>query len=56
MVLLTPRLSIVVLGRTGDSAASAVTLYSMNGSSATFFTFWGILLYPATDAATVSTI
>jgi ACS family pantothenate transporter-like MFS transporter len=26
----------------------------MNGSSSVFFAFWGIVFYPATDAATVS--
>lgn len=39
-----------ILLRTGDDAARAVTLYSMNGASSVLFAFWGIILYPATDA------
>ncbi|SPO03707.1 related to transmembrane transporter Liz1p [Cephalotrichum gorgonifer] len=41
-----------VLARDGDDAARAVTLYSMNGASSVLFSFWGITLYPTTDAAT----
>ncbi|KAH8670123.1 major facilitator superfamily domain-containing protein [Tricladium varicosporioides] len=40
----------IVLGRFDDSAARAVTLYSMNGSSSVFFAFWGVCFYPAVDA------
>ncbi|KAB5533651.1 major facilitator superfamily domain-containing protein [Coniochaeta sp. 2T2.1] len=43
-----------VLNRERDDAARAVTLYSMNGASSVLFAFWGIVLYPATDAAKVS--
>ncbi|QKX62387.1 uncharacterized protein TRUGW13939_09546 [Talaromyces rugulosus] len=41
-----------VLARDGDDAARAITLYSMNGASSVLYAFWGIALYPATDAAT----
>ncbi|CAH0027596.1 unnamed protein product [Clonostachys rhizophaga] len=41
-----------ILARDGDDAARAVILYAMNGSSSVLFSFWGIALYPATDAAT----
>ena len=41
-----------VLMRDGDDAARAVILYSMNGASSVLFSFWGIILYPATDAKT----
>ncbi|KAK2784974.1 hypothetical protein FQN53_008025 [Emmonsiellopsis sp. PD_33] len=41
-----------ILSRDGDDAARAVTLYAMNGASSVLFSFWGIILYPATDAAT----
>ncbi|KAI5458355.1 major facilitator superfamily domain-containing protein [Mariannaea sp. PMI_226] len=41
-----------VLVRDGDDAARAVTLYAMNGASSVLFSFWGIVLYPTTDAAT----
>jgi ACS family pantothenate transporter-like MFS transporter len=41
-----------VLMRDGDDAARAVILYSMNGASSVLFSFWGIILYPATDAST----
>lgn len=43
-----------ILARTGDDAARAVILYCMNGSSSVFFAWWGLVFYPATDAATVS--
>jgi hypothetical protein len=60
-----------ILVRSGDDAARAVILYSMNGgypstniiasfkliimsgASSTLYAFWGIALYPTTDAATV---
>ncbi|PGG99023.1 hypothetical protein AJ79_08722 [Helicocarpus griseus UAMH5409] len=45
-----------ILSRDGDDAARAVVLYAMNGASSVLFSFWGIVLYPATDAATVSTM
>ncbi|KAL1960884.1 hypothetical protein VTO42DRAFT_5867 [Malbranchea cinnamomea] len=41
-----------ILARNGDDAARAVILYSMNGASSVLFSFWGIVLYPTTDAAT----
>uniref|UniRef100_A0A8H7K3H8 Major facilitator superfamily (MFS) profile domain-containing protein n=1 Tax=Bionectria ochroleuca TaxID=29856 RepID=A0A8H7K3H8_BIOOC len=41
-----------ILARDGDDAARAVILYAMNGSSSVLFSFWGIALYPATDAGT----
>ncbi|KDQ16847.1 hypothetical protein BOTBODRAFT_30746 [Botryobasidium botryosum FD-172 SS1] len=34
----------------GDDAKRAIVLFSMNMWSAVLFSFWGILLYPATDA------
>jgi len=40
-----------ILLKTGDDAARAVTLYAMNGMSSVLFAWWGIVLYPATDAA-----
>lgn len=46
----------ILLSRGGDEVARSITLYSMNGSSSVFFTFWGILLYPATDAKTVRSV
>ncbi|RDW88145.1 hypothetical protein BP6252_00177 [Coleophoma cylindrospora] len=42
----------IVLARDGDNLARSIVLYSMNGASATASTFWGVELYPATDAAT----
>lgn len=39
-----------ILIRSGDDAARAVTLYAMNGASSVLFAFWGIILFPATDA------
>ncbi|KAK4084088.1 hypothetical protein PCL_04999 [Purpureocillium lilacinum] len=41
-----------VLSRDGDDAARAITLYAMNGASSVLYAFWGIALYPATDAGT----
>jgi ACS family pantothenate transporter-like MFS transporter len=41
-----------VLMRDGDDAARAIILYSMNGASSVLFAFWGVILYPATDAST----
>lgn len=41
-----------VLMRDGDDAARAIILYSMNGASSVLFAFWGVVLYPASDAAT----
>ncbi|RJE23922.1 Major Facilitator Superfamily [Aspergillus sclerotialis] len=41
-----------ILARNGDDAARAITLYSMNGASSVLFAFWGVVLYPATDAST----
>ncbi|TVY27122.1 Pantothenate transporter [Lachnellula hyalina] len=39
-----------ILVRENDDASRAVILYSMNGASSVLFSFWGIVLYPATDA------
>ena len=41
-----------ILLKGGDDAARAITLYAMNGASSVLFAFWGIVLYPATDAPT----
>ncbi|GAM41945.1 hypothetical protein TCE0_042f15475 [Talaromyces pinophilus] len=41
-----------ILSYDGDDAARAIILYSMNGASSVLFAFWGIVLYPTTDAAT----
>ncbi|XPS73329.1 hypothetical protein M3J09_005479 [Ascochyta lentis] len=35
--------------RTGDDAARAVVLYAMNMAGQILYTFWGIVMYPATD-------
>ncbi|KAI1343362.1 pantothenate transporter liz1 [Xylariaceae sp. FL0016] len=40
----------VILQRDGDDAVRAVILYSMNAASTCLYTFWGIVLYPASDA------
>jgi len=39
-----------ILQRSGDDAARSVILYSMAGGGLLLYTFWGIILYPATDA------
>jgi ACS family pantothenate transporter-like MFS transporter len=39
-----------ILRRDGDDAVRAVVLYTMNLGSQVLYTFWGIVLYPATDA------
>ncbi|KAK3175460.1 hypothetical protein K4F52_010248 [Lecanicillium sp. MT-2017a] len=41
-----------VLSRDGDDAARAFILYSMNGASSVLYAFWGVALYPVSDAAT----
>lgn len=35
--------------RAGDDAARSVVLYSMNMAGQILYTFWGIVMYPATD-------
>jgi ACS family pantothenate transporter-like MFS transporter len=40
----------VICQRTGDDATRSVILYMMSLSQAVLYTFWGIALYPATDA------
>lgn len=40
----------IICQRGGDDAARAVILYSMNAASTCLYTFWGIALYPASDA------
>jgi ACS family pantothenate transporter-like MFS transporter len=35
--------------RTGDDAARSVTLYTMNLGGQILYTWWGIVMYPATD-------
>lgn len=39
----------VILRRDGDDVVRAVVLYIMNLGSQVLYTFWGIVLYPATD-------
>ncbi|KAH8724782.1 major facilitator superfamily domain-containing protein [Phaeosphaeriaceae sp. PMI808] len=40
----------VICQRTGDDAARSVILYVMSMVQSILYTFWGIALYPATDA------
>lgn len=40
----------IVLQRSGDDAARSVILYGMNAFQTCLYTFWGIALYPASDA------
>lgn len=40
----------IVLQRSGDDAVRSVTLYGMNAFQTCLYTFWGIALYPASDA------
>jgi ACS family pantothenate transporter-like MFS transporter len=40
----------VICQRTGDDAARSVILYIMSLVQSLLYTFWGIALYPATDA------
>lgn len=40
----------VILQRGGDDALRSVTLASMNAASQILYTWWGIVLYPASDA------
>ncbi|RYP28255.1 hypothetical protein DL767_007305 [Monosporascus sp. MG133] len=40
----------IICQRGGDDAARAVILYAMNAASTCLYTFWGIALYPASDA------
>ncbi|KAJ1324576.1 MFS transporter ACS family pantothenate transporter [Microdochium nivale] len=40
----------IICQRGGDDAARAVILYAMNAASTCLYTFWGIVLYPASDA------
>jgi ACS family pantothenate transporter-like MFS transporter len=40
----------VICQRTGDDAARSVTLYIMSMVQSILYTFWGIALYPSTDA------
>lgn len=40
----------VILRRDGDDVSRAVVLYTMNLGSQILYTFWGIVLYPASDA------
>jgi ACS family pantothenate transporter-like MFS transporter len=40
----------VICQRTGDDAARSVILYIMSMVQSILYTFWGIILYPATDA------
>ena len=40
----------VICQRTGDDAARSVILYIMSMVQSILYTFWGITLYPATDA------
>jgi ACS family pantothenate transporter-like MFS transporter len=38
-----------ILQRTGDDAVRSVILYTMNLGGQLLYTFWGIVMYPATD-------
>ncbi|KAL2273928.1 hypothetical protein FJTKL_04006 [Diaporthe vaccinii] len=40
----------IITQRGGDDAARSVMLYAMNACSTCLYTFWGIALYPASDA------
>jgi len=40
----------IIARRGGDDAARALTLYTMNTGGQLLYTWWGIVLYPATDA------
>jgi ACS family pantothenate transporter-like MFS transporter len=40
----------VICQRTGDDAQRSVVLYAMSLVQAVLYTFWGVALYPATDA------
>jgi ACS family pantothenate transporter-like MFS transporter len=40
----------VICQRTGDDAARSIILYMMSMVQSILYTFWGITLYPATDA------
>lgn len=40
----------VILQRGGDDASRSVVLYAMSMVQSILYTFWGIALYPATDA------
>jgi ACS family pantothenate transporter-like MFS transporter len=40
----------VICQRTGDDAARSIILYIMSMVQSILYTFWGIALYPATDA------
>lgn len=40
----------IVLQRSGDDAVRSVILYGMNAFQTCLYTFWGIALYPASDA------
>jgi ACS family pantothenate transporter-like MFS transporter len=40
----------IICQRGGDDAVRSVILYAMNAASTCLYTFWGIILYPASDA------
>ena len=40
----------IICQRGGDDAVRSIILYSMNAASTLLYTFWGIALYPASDA------
>ncbi|KAH6644925.1 pantothenate transporter liz1 [Truncatella angustata] len=40
----------IICQRGGDDAVRAIILYCMNAASTCLYTFWGIALYPASDA------
>ncbi|KAK9777941.1 putative Pantothenate transporter liz1 [Seiridium cardinale] len=40
----------IICQRGGDDAVRSIILYSMNAASTSLYTFWGIVLYPASDA------
>lgn len=39
----------IILQRTGDDAARSVIVYTMNTGGQLLYTWWGIVMYPATD-------
>ncbi|KAI1499001.1 pantothenate transporter liz1 [Biscogniauxia marginata] len=40
----------IICQRGGDDAVRAIILYTMNATSTCLYTFWGVVLYPASDA------
>lgn len=40
----------IICQRGGDDAVRSIILYAMNAASTCLYTFWGVVLYPASDA------